>query len=145
MNTDTEETTAQVQALADFLECCPMEILYDNWPELEAPGGTYLVLTQEEAEEAAGECIIDLVWAFQPWFIADHAPDGITSDHIDAMRGDSCEGGNDAMVALVEVGSGMESFISDAIGLDGLGHFLAHYDGEENESSCGKFLIFRTN
>ena len=61
------------------------------------------------------------------------------------MRGDSCEGCNDAMIALVDAGSGMDQFISDAISADGLGHFLAHYDGNENESPCGQFLIFRTN
>ena len=142
----SETTTTKPEALATFLECDPDEVSEDQvWGHFDAPGGEYSVFTEDEAEEAAGEYIRDSVWAFTAWFIADHAPDGITSDHIDAMRGDSCEECNDAMIALVEAGSGMDRFISDAIGMDGLGHFLAHYDHEENDSPCGQFLIFRTN
>ena len=141
----TETTTTKPEALAAYLECDPDEVSEDRYGTYDAPGGEYSVFTEDEAEEAAADAIRDSVWAFAAWFIADHAPDGIYDNHIDDIRGRSCEGSNDAMVALIEAGSGMERFISDAISVDGLGHFLAHYDGNENDSPCGQYLIFRTN
>lgn len=139
----TNTTTTKTDALAAFLECDPDEITQDRQGNFNHRSKEYLVLTEDEADAKAAEEIRNSVWAFTEWFIADHTPDGITADHIDTLRGDSCEGCNDAMTALVEAGTGMDRFISDAISADGLGHFLAHYDHEENDSPCGQFLIFR--
>jgi hypothetical protein len=46
-------------------------------------------------------------------------------------------------LSLIEANGGFESFAKKAIAADGRGHFLAHYDNEQNES--GEFFIFRTN
>ena len=103
----------------------------------------HLVLTDDEADEMAAELIRDSVWAFQSWFIADYCPDGIDGDHITALRGDSCEGANEALIALVDAGAGMAAFIEGAIGYDGRGHFISQYDGEEHEE--GEFFIYRVD
>ena len=135
----TTETTPEIQALAAHLE--------ESHEDAESVEDDYLVLTDEDADEQAAEYIRDSVWAFTAWFIADHAPDSITSDHIDSMRGDSCEDCNDAMVALVDAGSGMDSFIEDAISADGRAHFMNSYDGEEDEQDVDgtTYFIYRMN
>ena len=111
----------------------------------EADGGEYAIGTNEECDEAAADYIRETVWAFQGWFIADHSPEGLTSQNIDALRGDSCEDANAALIALIEAGSGMADFIDAAIKADGRGHFLAGYDGEELESDCGNVFAYRIN
>tara|TARA_Y100001973_G_scaffold101401_1_gene164480 strand:- start:365 stop:811 length:447 start_codon:yes stop_codon:yes gene_type:complete len=99
--------------------------------------------TDSEADAACEEDIRALVWAFNADFIASHAPKGIESTDIEALRGDRCEDVNDAFIALIEAGSGMESFIEDAIGCDGRGHFLSSYDG--NEYEAGEYYLYRIN
>ena len=111
----------------------------------EADGGEYAIGTNEECDEAAADYIRETVWAFQGWFIADHSPEGLTSQNIDALRGDSCEDANAALIALIEAGSGMADFIDAAIKADGRGHFLAGYDGGELESDCGNVFAYRIN
>ena len=141
----TVTTATRAAALAKHLECDADEVSESTYQEtiMDGQGGEWLVLTDDEADEAVAEYIGQSVWAFTSWFLADHAPDGITADHIDAMRGDSCEDFNDPAIALVEAGKGMQSFIEAAISADGIGHFLSGYDGEEHE--VDGFLIYRTN
>ena len=109
--------------------------------------GEFMVLTEEEADDAAHNSICDSVWAFVSWFLADHMPDGLTSEDVDRLRGDSCEGINDAFLALIKAGSGVVEFVEDAVALDGRGHFLSSYDGEEHEVEVDGelFMIYRIN
>jgi hypothetical protein len=39
----------------------------------------------------------------------------------------------------------MDDFVDDAIGADGRGHFLSHYDGNEVEDRESGLYIYRTN
>lgn len=141
-------------ALSSYLESQGDTVALDDIEETaygeetyEAEGAEYRVLTDEEANEACAEEIAQGVWAFRPWFLADHMPGAITAEHVERLRGDSCEDINDAFVALIEAGSGMEKFVEAAIGADGRGHSLANYDHDEAEAEVGgvTFYVYRTN
>ena len=148
------DTEARMKALAEYLEV-DADDLSEGYHDTVVEHGSsqYLVLTDEEADQQAADYIRETVWAFVPAFLASYVPDGIYAEHIDAMRGDQCEGFNDAAVALVKAGRGMDELIKGAIGADGRGHFLATYDGIEREQrrypfDCGglEFLyIYRIN
>ena len=112
-------------------------------------GCEYLVLTDREADEKAAEYIKDSLWAFNADFIVEHskASHGTTereqAEIIKALRmvqSSICESANALVMALIE---DLDDFVIDAVETDGRGHFLATYDGEENES--GNFYIYRTN
>ena len=93
----------------------------------------YLVLLDDEADENVREYIEQSVWAFNPSFIIDHSKlpyDAI--DMIKSFQEQHCEGANETIMALIE---DFDEFVSDAISADGRGHFLSHYDGEEQEES----------
>tara|TARA_R100000458_G_C8221367_1_gene205628 strand:- start:477 stop:923 length:447 start_codon:yes stop_codon:yes gene_type:complete len=145
----TQENTHE-KTLAAMLGVDVEEVTKSSWDTyglqtFEANGGEYAIGTDAECEEAAAEYIRETVWAFRGWFIADHSPEGLTAEDIDALRGERCEDANNALTALIEAGSGMADFIDAAINADGRGHFLASYDGEEIESDCGNVFAYRIN
>lgn len=94
----------------------------------------------EEAETAASEDISQLLWAFNADFLASET--GLDSIIFESLQ-PQCEGANDAILKLVEATCGLESFVETAIGYDGLGHFLASYDG--NELELDDLYFFRLN
>ena len=109
----------------------------------------YLVLTDSEADEKTEEQIEQLLWAFNPSFLADVTGfDVLVFEAIQANG--KCESNNDAIRQLV--GDKFNELVTDAIGADGRGHFLAGYDGEENEVNLhdytGRneyFFVYRIN
>ena len=100
---------------------------------------TYLVLNHEEAEARCADRITEDLWAFRPEFLSDYMP--LPAAGIEAMQYAMHEDANDAFLALV--GDDLDKLIGDAIDLDGRGHFLASYDGEEHEA--GAFCIYRVD
>jgi hypothetical protein len=120
---------SRAEALARYLDVPVDEA------ETEIQSEDWIVLTDDEADEAARDAILESVWAFQPWFIASHTPDGIDADTIQAIQGDRCEDANDPLIALIRAAgpNALDGFVQDAIGCDGRGHFLAHYDFSECE------------
>ncbi|MEM1451101.1 MAG: hypothetical protein AAGI22_18425 [Planctomycetota bacterium] len=140
-----QEITDRAPVLASFLSIEPEDVQEAAYGEnvYDADGGEWLVLTDEEADEAAREAIRESVWAFRPEFVAVYVPDGIDADTLQAIQGERCEDANAPILALIEAGSGFEDFASDAIAADGRGHFLSNYDGEEREA--GEFYVYRTN
>lgn len=136
------------QALALYLQT-KEEIEVSSYDEnvLEAEGGEYLVLTDEEADERAKDDILNLVWAFNADFIIEHSS---ALDYDDASKrvvsaiADQCESGNEAMKKLID---DLDEFVEDAIGADGRGHFLASYDGDEWRQKVNKtnYYIYRIN
>lgn len=132
--------------LAVNLGCALDDVQETNYGEntFDADGGEYRVLTDDEADAACAEDIRELLWAFNASFLVAYVVSGLSSDDLDAIRGDRCEDANQAFVALVEAGAGMDRLIADAIGADGRGHFLAGYDGDELELHDG-FYAYRTN
>ena len=134
--------------LAKHLECALDEVEASTYGEnaFESFGREYLILTDDEADTAAAEDIRESVWAFNAEFLVDYVPDGLTAEDITRLRGDSCEDVNDAFVALVKAGRGMDALTEDAIAADGRGHFLAGYDNEEIElGDTVTLYAYRTN
>lgn len=140
METQTEKQ-AQINALASFLEV-EVDEISEGYDEQTLNHGSreYLVLTDSEADERATEWIKESVWAFNASFLSDYT--GLPEEMFRAVQ-DKCEGANDAILQCIEQGGGLETFVEEAIASDGRGHFLAGYDGEENEE--GDFYIYRIN
>ena len=144
---DVDAVSNKIEALAEVLDADVADICESKWDDCEFDvwSRSYLVCTDDEAKSRARTYILDSAWAFHAEFIAWYCPDGFTPDDIDNIRGDRCEDCNDAILALIKGGTGIDKFVDDAIQSEGLAHFLATYDREELESEDGNFLIYRTN
>lgn len=125
--------------LAEYLECDTddIETGYDD-STFELGNQEYLLLTDSEADERAKEYIKDSIWAFSTWFLVSHT--GLDYEIIKHLQ-DKCEDANDVLLNAIK---DIDSFISDAIGCDGRGHFMSSYDGEEVELNNNLFL-YRIN
>jgi hypothetical protein len=133
------------QALAKHLDCELEEISEDHCEEnrFTAHRCDYYILTHDEATAMATEQIKQTLWAFNAEFIAAHCKRGLSDDAIKAVRKAQeslCEGANDLIESLIH---DMDHFIEDAIRSDGIGHFIASYDG--NEHQVGEYLIYQLN
>lgn len=98
---------------------------------------SFYVADDEQADQLAEQRIKDSLWAFNTSFIAEHSQviknsgsRGIAA--FDKMQEVLCEDANAIVEAVID---DMDAFISDAIAADGRGHFIANYDGGENEIS----------
>lgn len=135
----------KIEALANFLEVDKEEINQSNYNEnlFEYGNQEYLVLTDDEADEATKEYIEESVWSFKTDFIIQHSDaldyDEASRDIVKAIL-EKCEAGNEALKKLID---DMDEFVEDAIDSDGRGAFLATYDSNENEE--GEYFIYRTN
>lgn len=147
-----EALKAHLIACGEFTEEEAEEFTYkERWGCFSAYGYEYLVYTDEEADDATKEYILDSLWAFNPHFILRHTQfflassveeDEAFEDSLKELQGRICEGANPIVKALI---TNLDEFVSDAIDADGRGHFLASYDGEEIEINGGKFYAYRTN
>jgi len=118
----------------------------DNRPEYENAqydydSEDYLVLTDEEADEAVREEIEELVWAFNASFLQAHT--GVDANAIEKIQ-EMCESANEPLTAMIK---DFDHFVDDAVSCDGRGHFLAPYDHEENEITFNgiTYYIYRRN
>lgn len=145
------DDAGMVRALCAFLDCQPDELTREKCDHyglaLFSYGREeYAIGTDEEADEACAEYVKDSAWAFNAGFVLSEC--GLPSEleeAIQAFQSKKCESANDAIVALIEKTCGMDEFVKSAISSDGRGHFLAGYDGNENDSADGAFVIYRTN
>ena len=96
---------------------------------------SYMVLTDEEAENKCNEYIWDNLWSFQAKFLQYYMP--LEVQHIEKIQ-ELYEDANDILVNLVTNKGGLER---DAKLADGRGNFLASYDGAEEEYS--NYFIYR--
>jgi len=106
----------------------------------------YLVLTDEQADEAVREYIEETVWAFNPSFLSAHT--GVDEEIFEALA-DRCESNNESFKRMIK---NFDEFVEDAVACDGRGHFLAGYDGNENEitftsldDTTTTYYIYRRN
>jgi len=145
MTTQTDQDKRN--ALAAFLKIDVADVLDASWHEdFYSTGGLgeYRVLTDDEADEAVEEYIIETLWAFNPEFLTHYVLDGqVGPEELKCIIGDRCEDANPILLALV--GNNLPELIEGAVAADGRGIFLAGYDFEENESEDGTFYIYRTN
>lgn len=105
----------------------------------------YLVLTDEEADEAAKEYIKESVWAFNADFIVDHSKLPYEAkEMIENFQTTKCEDANETILALI---NDFDEFVSDAISADGRGHFMNSYDGHEHEVNIDGtyYYVYRMN
>ena len=104
-------------------------------------GQDYLVLTDEEADEAVREEIEEMVWAFNASFLQAHT--GVDANAIKKIQ-EMCESANEPLTAMIK---DFDDFVEDAVACDGRGHFLAGYDHEENEITFNgiTYYIYRRN
>jgi hypothetical protein len=140
------EIDPRITALAALLGCDAEEIEEAPYGENAYRYGSweYLVLTDEEADKATAQDIEQGLWAFNASFLVSFLPDGVGEEVIEALQPQG-EGANDAIRSMV--GDRFEDLVSEAISADGRGHFLAGYDGNEDEEKIGEtyFYIYRTN
>jgi hypothetical protein len=109
----------------------------------EVGNNSWLVLTDDEADERCAEYIRESIWAFNKSFVINYVPDGVGYDQLNPLN-ELYEDANPILLALV--GDRFDEFVADAISSDGRGHFLAGYDGEEAEIEVDGFdwFIYRT-
>ena len=96
----------------------------------------WLVLTDDEADEAADEQIREGLWAFKTEFLASHFPRSLNQRAIEALaklQEKLCEDAQPLIEALVDI----DDVVTAAIRADGRGHWIADYDGQEVELPGG--------
>ena len=106
----------------------------------------YLVLTDEQADEAVREDIEQMIWAFTPSFLSAHTR--VSEEAIKKIQ-ELYEDANDALAEMIK---DFDEFVEDAVACDGRGHFLAGYDHEEHEvrylsldNTTTTYYIYRRN
>ena len=124
----------KLKALAIYLDC---EI-----DEAERFKEDYLVLTDDEADQAVKEYIRENLWTFYASFIAYHVQGDYDSmkKAIEAMQDKMYEACNEVIYKLI---NDFDHFVEEAIRQSGRGLSLSTYNGHENE--CEGFYIYRLN
>ena len=134
----------RIKALADLLGESVENLRNNGGNYFQVVDGLeYLVLTDGEADQMSQDYIEDSLWAFTADFILDTCGLDSSSNVSRSLRKiheESCEGCNDFIRALVEGTCGIDEFVNQAILVDGRGHFLSSYDGEEDEQ--GGYFIY---
>lgn len=138
------------EATAEDLAALTIENTYnENYNTFEIIGNEYKVLTNDEADKAAKEYILDSLWAFNAAFILEHTEFYKTAynyeckeftEALQQLQERLCESANSIVKALIY---DIDEFVQDAIDADGRGHFISYYDGKEYEYNS--LYIYRTN
>ena len=135
------ETMTKQQALANFLEVEVTDFEINNDEYILPNGDSYFVLTDQEADEYATSEIEDMLWAFNPDFLASYT--GLHKAVFEALA-EGYETSNEAIMALINNAGSMDEFVQGSIDADGRGHFVANYDGEEIELE-NDYYAYRVN
>lgn len=149
-----EDNWPHIRALCAFLNCEPGELKtthnHYELPVFCTGNGEFAIGTDSEADSAGVDYVKNSIWAFNTSFILGEC--GLPCELEDCIRSfqeKECESANDALLALVEKCSSLESFAQAAFSADGRGHFLSGYDGNENEQEDPEtgetFYIYRTS
>ena len=126
---DCEEPEIMI-ALSEEFDTCYSEISYNGGNAWSICGSEYMVLTDGEADDKVYEEIENLLWAFNPDFLANITGlDVAVFDTLSKLYEDA----QDAIKAIVEATCTMDDLVNEAIAWDGRGHFLSSYDGDETE------------
>ena len=95
----------------------------------------------EEAEEDAKDYILETLWAFNLDFLGNYINGEIDTDTIKIVQEHCCENANALIKELTK--HCHDELVSDAIGADGIGHFLNTYDGNAYEYFVdGKLYLY---
>ena len=128
METHWRETIADYDVPQTIILASHLGVSMDD-AQSEIDSQDYLVLTDEEADEAVREEIEEMVWAFTPSFLSAHT--GVKESVFKLLQNE-CEDSNDAIKSMIK---DFDHFVEDAVACDGRGHFLAGYDHEENSET----------
>lgn len=134
---DSDDDLARLVALAKHLD-----VTVDEAKEsLE----DYTVVTDDEADNLAGDYIRESLWAFNSSFLETYTD--IDSGAIKAIQEKMSESCNTVFLTILKGNGYLNQFINDAISSDGRGHFLSSYDGEEHEQTVTgvTYYIYRNN
>lgn len=137
---NTTITKTKLVTMAEYLECSINDLDWHDWgsqTEILLGHKGYIVLTDDEADEAVADYIKESIWAFRPSFLKDYCD--LSQEILEHLQ-DKCESVNDLILSHI---NNMDELIEEAVSLDGRGHFLASYDGHENEHN--NYFIYRTN
>jgi len=107
-------------------------------------GGEYLILTDEEADEAVKESILSSVEYFNPDWVSYYT----SIDDEEAIRAiQDTRNANETLISLMKAENRLEDFIEDSVSADGRGHFLNTYDGSEYEEKVNRtdYYIYQIN
>ena len=115
--------------------------IYNVTDDNELDDGEWLIVDDEMANQKAAEYIAESLWAFNSLWLADQT--GLPKEVFIKLN-ELCEDANDAIQALIDKTCGFESFAEESISVDGRGHFLSFYDGEEYELGNGQWA-YRIN
>lgn len=145
MENNTQLSDSRLKAIAEYFEVEPEEIEdlgYDHYdlPVFEIDGAEYtLALDYDEAEEAATEAIKasfdEMPTAFSSWVLCDNMPNDISLESVDDLIINELD---EVIKELVDI----DGLVSDCIGYDGVGHYLATYDFEEIEIDFDDELMY---
>ena len=117
-------------ALSEEFDTCYSEISYNGDNTWSIACADYMVLTDEEADDKTYEEVENLLWAFNPDFLANITGlDVVVFDTLSKLYEDAQE----AIKAIVESTCTMDDLVNETIAWDGRGHFLSTYDGNETE------------
>lgn len=103
---------------------------------------TYRVLIDEEADRIVREYIREHVWSFSPDMLVKYMKHGVSKQFIEAVQERCSEDCNAPLSMLID---DWDTFIEDAIQLDGRGHFLSSYDFSEEEFDGYYFYLIDNN
>lgn len=137
---DMRKDTALAEYLGEPLE--DIEPVSYSEDIFEIGSQEWLVLTDEEADQAVFERIEEDLWAFNPSFLAAHTE--LEEDNIKAIQEKMYERASPVFRRLI---ADFERFVGGAIMSDGRGHFLSPYDGNEVEETVNGeyFYLYRLN
>lgn len=85
----------------------------------------YIICTRDEAKEIITERFKEEIWMFDADFLACHSC--LSREAIKLLQTKSDDFNNDLLESIYDY----ENFVRDAISADGIGHYLAIEDGEE--------------
>lgn len=105
-------------------------------------GSEYIILNDDEADEQAQNRIEDMLWAFNPSFLSGYTD---LNESVFEALAELYENANEAILALINVNGSLSDFADEAINVDGRGHFLSSYDGEEYKLPENDLYMYREN
>ena len=111
-----------------------------DWEEVaNMIGEDYLVLTDEEADDAVRNYIERTAWAFTPSFLSGFT--GVDEEVFVALQEANKY---DAIRSMIQ---DFDAFVEAAVSADGRGHFLATYDHNEYDVTVNDttYYIYRVN
>lgn len=131
------------------------EEIYNKVENMFPEQDDFLILDETTKEEFAKERVQETLWAFETSFVMNHLKLEIVQDlgggngyqelkkAIQDAQENLCESAN----TLIKTLTNWENMIEEALEIDGYGHFLNGYDGEEHELeiSGNTYFVYYNN